>query len=632
MRVLGTDTLKVGDRVGYPLFHQDGTLLLLPYQEVDELLIEALAGSGIDKVVVVEDKDDLKKLRGNVSLHEIATADLEPGARIESTIYDGDGRMLLSAGQEILPAHLAAFGRRGIERVYERHGDYGKKLARFGQVFTRGLAERVDLKVQQAQKLLRVRRSGDPILSDWGSPTPSQRTRANLDDAYDFHTHALERTYGLFERLRVEGSVDLAAAHDLSLTLIDAIARDRDLAISLGGLNLHNDYLIDHSLSVCVLAIAIGGRMGYGKGELLNLGISSLLHDIGMTRVPREVLDKPGELTAEERREIERHPAHGMRLVQRSVGTGAHVPFSIYQTHERMSGGGYPKRRLSAEIHDFAKIIAVADVFQAMTSPRSYKAPLKPYKAMEQILRMVRSQLLDPEAVRAFLQVQSLFPIGSWVKLSKGHVARVVSAADEDFTKPRVSVVLDADGKPLQTPIFLDLSKCDDIKIDDALMADEVPLDFRAGLSAEASSDKSPIDLDIEEESPAPGESEKKRVPMDIMDWSASFAGTLADFRVLEIAQLLDLSQKSGVLRIVSDSAQGEVYLSGGEMRSAEFHDSDGDHTGEEAIFKLIELKEGSFSFSQKHIERERNVTSNNTSILMEGCRRIDEGGEAKGE
>ena len=619
MRVLSAKSLKSGERQAYPLFHEDGTLLLLPYQEIDDLLLQALRAAEIEKVYVCESRVDLERLRGGSGLREIPAASLEPGIRLGSGIYDREGRLLLSPGQEVLPAHLAVFKRRGIDVVYEQLGEYGRKLSRFSQFFTKGIAERVDRSVREASRFLRIRPSEEPLAAGWGSPAPSDRTRSGLDEAYRFHTEALERTYGLFERLRVEGNVDLAAAHDLAVTLIDSIARDRDLVLSLGGLNLHNDYLIDHSVAVCVLSLAIAARLGYGKGELLNLGIAALLHDIGMTRVPREIIEKPGRLTSAERREVERHPAHGMKLVQRSVGASAHVPFSIYQSHERISGDGYPKRRRGDEIHDFAKIIAVADIYQAMTSPRSYKSPMKPYKAMEQILKMVGAKLLDAEVVRAFLQVESLFPVGSWVRLSEGHVARVISAVDDNYTSPKVSVVLDADGKPLATPLFLDLSQCEDIEIVDAMMTAEVPADFAAGLSGdavEAASAGAP-------EVPGKGGGTRRKVPMDFMDWSASFAGSLADFKVLDIIQLLDLSQKSGMLMVSAGGREGSVQFREGEMLHAEF----GELADEEAIFAMIEIDEGSFSFTQRRIERPKTIGTSNTSILMEGCRRMDERG-----
>lgn len=618
LKVLATDSLETGEHYGYPLFHEDGTLLLLPYQEVDDLLLEALGAAGIEKLFVCEGRDDLDRLRADSTMREIPVASLEPGRRLENALYDDAGRLLLSPGQEVLPAHLTVFKRRGIKNVYERSGDYGSRLARFSQVFTKGLADRVDRTVREASRFLRVQPSEAPLSTDWASAAPSERSRGELDRAYAFHTEALEKTYGLFERLRVEGNVDLAAAHDMAVTLIDSIARDRDLVLALGGLDLHNDYLIDHSVSVCVLALAIAARMGYGKGELLNLGIAALLHDVGMTRVPREVVEKPGTLTPAERREVERHTAHGMKIVQRSVGAGAHVPFSIYQTHERISGEGYPRHRRGAEIHDFAKIIAVADVYQAMTSPRAYKSPMKPYKAMEQILKMVGAKLLDPEVTRAFLQVQSLFPVGSWVRLSEGHVARVISAVDDNYTRPKVSVVLGPDAKPLGAPLFLDLSQCEDIEIAEALMADEVPVDFAAGLSGEA------VDIRPGREKVSVSEAEderRRKVPVDFTDWSASFAGSLSDFRVLDIIQLLDLSQKSGLLRVSTSQADGSISFREGEMLHAEF----GDLVDEEAIFRMIELSDGSFSFAQRHVERERTIGASNTSILMEGCRRIDE-------
>ena len=619
VQTLSIQSLKGGERFGYPLFHEDGTLLLLPYQELDELLLDALREAGIESVCLCEGRADIQTLRGRSSMREMLVSALPRGEGLASAVYDSAGRLLLAAGQELTPAHLAAFERRGILRVYERVGDYGHRLSHFTQAFTKSLAERVEKKVQEASRLLRVRHTEEPVAAEWESPSPSARTRAGLDEAFRFHAQALERTYGIFERMRVEGSVDLAAAHDLAVTLVDAIARDRDLAVSLGQLNIHNDYLIDHSLAVCVLSIATAARLGYGKGELLNLGIAAFLHDIGMTLIPREIVGKPGPLTPAERREIERHPAHGMRLVQRSLGASAHVPLSIYQTHERISGEGYPKHRRGDEIHDFAKVIAVADVYQAMTSPRAYKAPMTPYRAMEQILKMVSSRLLDPEVVRAFLQVQSLFPVGSWVRLNKGHVARVVSAVDDDYTRPRVSVVLDPEGKRLTSPLFIDLSQCEDVKIAEAIDASEVPLDFSAGLHGDSAVEPgSPEDAAAAE---GPAGPERRKVPGNFMDWSASFAGSLADFRVLDIVQLLDLSQKSGLLRVSSPDGEGSIHLREGEMLSAEF----GELRDEEAVFRMIGLSEGSFSFSQRHVEEARTIKSSNTSILMEGCRRIDE-------
>ena len=204
-------------------------------------------------------------------------------------------------------------------------------------------------------------------------------------------------------------------------------AEDLDLFVCLGINPPSDDYPTRHSLHVAMLAMAIGAIAGWDEATLIELGIGCLIHDVGMERV-RGVNPRDSRVfSRSEFEEIAKHPVYTLELIRQQPDR---IPpasrIVAYQMHERCDGSGYPRGRTGCQIHELAKIAAVADVYVALVSPRPHRPGTIPYHAMERILHDVKAGLLDPNVVSALLRTVSLFPIGSFVGLSDGRIGKVI--------------------------------------------------------------------------------------------------------------------------------------------------------------------------------------------------------------
>jgi HD-GYP domain-containing protein (c-di-GMP phosphodiesterase class II) len=149
-------------------------------------------------------------------------------------------------------------------------------------------------------------------------------------------------------------------------------------------------------------------------------------------------LEKSEALTDEERQQINAHPFFALEHLDRVRGLDEKIVLAVYQEHESPDRQGYPNKRPAFLIHDYAKIIAICDSYDAMTAARPYRTPLTPYRAVEELVQLAAKLRYDPRIMRAFLRLIGLFPIGSWVKLSNGEYARVIGGNYDTYDRPQI--------------------------------------------------------------------------------------------------------------------------------------------------------------------------------------------------
>lgn len=222
--------------------------------------------------------------------------------------------------------------------------------------------------------------------------------------------------------------------------MVDEMDGNRDAMINMMDLKIFDEYTFYHSVNVGIIAVAIGCGLGMGKQDLTQLGVAGMLHDIGKQRVPKHLLDKPTDLTDEEFRELKKHPAYGYRIMRDCNNISPQVYLSILQHHERYNGEGYPHGKRGNDISLFARIIAVADVYDAIISKRPYRDAVLPSDAVEYIMGG-SGTLFDPEIVRVFLRKVSAYPLSMCVMLSKGMPAIVVQNFEDANTRPLVKLL-----------------------------------------------------------------------------------------------------------------------------------------------------------------------------------------------
>ena len=209
------------------------------------------------------------------------------------------------------------------------------------------------------------------------------------------------------------------------------------------------EHIYNHSLNVAIYSLCTATAFGYNQHQVLEIGIGALLHDAGMLLVPRDICLKKGKLEKEEWYEIMKHPILGLHLLEKVDRLPEWVPYMAYQCHERENGKGYPKQRSSRLIHNYAKICAIADMYEAFSSARPYRDAYIPYKAIELVIKASKQGLLSGELVRSFVQFMSLFPIGSIVELSNRCIGKVIRTNPSSPSKPVVCILFDGDGTPL---------------------------------------------------------------------------------------------------------------------------------------------------------------------------------------
>ncbi len=232
------------------------------------------------------------------------------------------------------------------------------------------------------------------------------------------------------------------------------------------------DYLADHSRNVAKLSMFIAKQRGYQPPTVRVVGLAALLHDVAMRELPREVIASPKPPEPDAAESLWNHPERGAQIVASTAGLGgllrSVVPTIIRQHHERCDGSGYPLGLHRDRIGEIARILGIADSFEAMTSPRAYRKRWHPSRAMSQLLldtyTKAREGIYDRKLVETFLRALSLYPVGCLVKLSSGQVARVVHSNPRMPKRPVVRPLLDANSERIQ-PDILDLAERDDITI-----------------------------------------------------------------------------------------------------------------------------------------------------------------------
>lgn len=256
--------------------------------------------------------------------------------------------------------------------------------------------------------------------------------------------------------------------------IIDQLLESPSLVVNMVDIRSMDDYLFAHSVNVCVLALITGISLGYSQEKLLRLGVGALMHDMGKTLIPQSILNKPGPLTKEEFEIVKEHTSYGYTIL---TSSGSQVPrisaLIALQHHERYGGDGYPKGLDSRQIHEFAQIVGIADVYDAMTADRVYRKAYPPHEAYE-MLMAAGDYMFDYCLVKTFLSHIAAYPAGTLVQLSSGEVAIAVETKKGYSLYPKVVLLADPKGNPLPERKEIDLSTQTKITIVKVLEPSEI--------------------------------------------------------------------------------------------------------------------------------------------------------------
>jgi len=221
--------------------------------------------------------------------------------------------------------------------------------------------------------------------------------------------------------------------------LLDVITGDSTGLIHINDLKNYDEYTYHHSLSVSLLSIATGRELGLDQQSLFRLGRCAMLHDIGKQLIPIDIINKKGKLTDEEFNMVKNHPVLGATNLKAAAIGDVELWNGILFHHEKVNGKGYPKGLKGTDIPLFAKIISVADVYDAVTSYRSYRTPMLPSKAFEIISQDINAAF-ELNVAKAFFSKLELYPANSVVELSDNRIGIVVGSEGASRLRPIVRI------------------------------------------------------------------------------------------------------------------------------------------------------------------------------------------------
>jgi len=321
------------------------------------------------------------------------------------------------------------------------------------------------------------------------SGAPPQTARVSLDQglatASKIYRDCLAIARDILREVKAGGEIDVEASRALVDDIISCAVCNHDALLALSKLRNHDAYTFTHGVNVSVLAVAFGTALGIETPGLKELGLAGLFHDVGKTGVPDGILNKPGRLTPVEFERVKAHPALGQRLLA-GYGLPEDVLSGVTQHHEKYDGSGYPLGLRGEAVHPFGRILGVADVFDALTSRRSYKEAMLPTRALG-VLYGMRGRDFPKDLVERFIKFLGPYPVGSLVRLTSGEYGLVRGSNPFKPLFPELLVILGPDRRPVRPrPLDLDAGSEAGLSIAEALDPDAFGLDPLAYLARPA--------------------------------------------------------------------------------------------------------------------------------------------------
>jgi len=331
----------------------------------------------------------------------------KPGNYLAKTIYDNDGRILLREGVVLTEVFLTRIIGLQIYSIYISDG------------------------------------YSNIIIDDVIKPELRQNAiKAIKETFYSFEKYNLYSNNTNFneKKFAKEKKAYFESIGSLSKNIIDEIISKKNIMINLVDIKSMDNYTYQHSVNVAIISLVLGVQLQLNQNELYTLCMGALIHDIGKVLIPKEIILKPGPLTDEEFNIVKQHTTKGYDYLKGCLDISAPARIVALQHHEKMNGGGYPDNIKNKSINRFARIVAIADVYDALTSDRPYRKAMSPNDALEYLLSHCDAQF-DYEMVKAFSKAVVPYPPGTLVKLSTGDIG-VVTAVFPDFAlRPQVKII-----------------------------------------------------------------------------------------------------------------------------------------------------------------------------------------------
>lgn len=332
---------------------------------------------------------------------------VKPRALLAKTIYDGQGRILLAKGTELHPQYIKRLQELGIWSVYIQDD----------------LTAGIEI---------------DDVVSE--------RTRVQV----------MQTTKEALMKVQAGNSIESKKIREAVSNIMDEILQTQDLIVHITDIRSLLDHTFGHSVGVCILSLLTGMAIGYDQLRLKELGTGALMHDVGKAVIPKDIINSPHVLTAEEYKLVQSHAAEGFEILRKSENISSVVAHVAFQHHERFNGKGYPRQLQGHEIHEYARIVAIADVYDALTTDRPYRKRLLPHQVIDMLTDSGDTDF-DSEIIKEFIRNIAPYPKGTIVLLSSGHKALVLDVKKEFPTRPKVQLLYDSQGRKMPPNAVADL-------------------------------------------------------------------------------------------------------------------------------------------------------------------------------
>lgn len=238
--------------------------------------------------------------------------------------------------------------------------------------------------------------------------------------------------------------------------MVHYILNDDMVFMCLTGIRDIDNYTFLHCVDVCIYSVITAKALNMSLDEIKEVAMAAILHDIGKCKIPLEILNKPDKLSEEEFFIIKNHAIYGMDILKNTPGLATRISKIVCQHHEKWDGTGYPLGLKNFDIDRSARIVAVADVYDALTANRVYRKRYMPHEAAEYL--MAQSELhFDPKILKVFIDSIAVYPQDIVVMLNTGEIAKVLPARGIHSMRPKVSVITKKDGPPILDPYVIDL-------------------------------------------------------------------------------------------------------------------------------------------------------------------------------
>lgn len=340
-------------------------------------------------------------------IQRIALVHAQPGMTVARNIFNADGQMLLAEGVILKEAFIARLRTLGVGSVYIKNPYFNYEVPEIIKEETR------------------------------------TRAIGTVKDAFDRFSGKPSK----FEMKKLKQTI---------LTIIDQVIQNRDTLVHMTDIRAHDDYTFGHSVNVCMLSLMIGVGMNYGDAELREIALGAMLHDMGKTIIPVEILNKPEKLNELEMEIVKKHTHEGFEILRQNKEIPLLAAHIAFQHHEKYDGTGYPRKLKGTNIHEYARIVTIADVYDALTSDRAYRPALLQHEAYELMMASAGTHF-DIELLQKFFEKIAIYPMGSTVILNTGEIGIITEVPASLPSRPTVKVIANSNRQRLTLPYEIKL-------------------------------------------------------------------------------------------------------------------------------------------------------------------------------